>query len=296
MMMMMGSLSSSSGFIPLALAAASVLSAGVLAAPSPRGRFCASEPSLDLLHATREIAVQEGMGIIGRRDETAEDISVDAYFHVVAASEDIKDGWVSDDQLRDQFDVLKKVYDNYGIHINLKGTTRTVNSTWADDDDEMAMKRSLRQGDYRTLNLYFQRKLMGDGALGSCTFPASPADEGWDAFVKDGCSINAFTVPGGAYEGYNLGYTAVHEAGHWFGLLHTFEGNSCEGGGDHVADTPPQKSATHGCPATRDSCPGSEGNDPIHNYMDYSDDACYTQFTKGQESRMHSMWEKRPMD
>jgi len=32
------------------------------------------------------------------------------------------------------------------------------------------------------------------------------------------------------------------------------------------------------------------GNDPIHNYMDYSWDSCYTEFTQGQAQRIDRMW------
>lgn len=67
---------------------------------------------------------------------------------------------------------------------------------------------------------------------------------------------------------------------HWFGLLHTFQDNTCTPGdaGDYCDDTPQQSTATSGCPTGKDSCPSSPGEDPIHNYMDYSTDAWYALF------------------
>ena len=130
------------------------------------------------------------------------------------------------------------------------------------------MKRALRKGGYSALNIYF---LPGMGSnLGYCYFPeAGGATSGSTVQIRDGCTVLSDSVPGGSATNYNLGHTATHEVGHWFGLYHTFQGG-CSGAGDSVADTPAQASASSGCPVGRDSCPSQAGVDPIHNYMDYS--------------------------
>lgn len=52
-----------------------------------------------------------------------------------------------------------------------------------------------------------------------------------------------------------------------------------------LAVTPAEQSPDYHCTAGRDTCP-APGLDPIHNFMDYSDDVCVTEFTPGQIARM----------
>lgn len=190
-------------------------------------------------------------------------LSIDVWLHTISASEG---GLVSESDLQTQFDVLRDTFSPYSIELRYAGSTTTVNSGWANDANgqEMDMKKSLRRGDYRTLNFYILDALTD--ASGYCYLPTE-APEGSDAFYIDGCSLTRDAVPGGAY---GQGKIATHEAGHWFGLWHTFDGDSCTGEGDQVDDTPAQSGPSGGCPTGRDSCPDLPGVDPIHNYMDYS--------------------------
>lgn len=87
-----------------------------------------------------------------------------------------------------------------------------------------------------------------------------------------------------------MGLSAVHETGHFFGLLHTFGSNSCdEEHGDLVLDTPTENGPQTECNHDRDSCPRNAGLDPSWSFMDYTPDRCMMRFSRGQVSRMRSM-------
>lgn len=186
---------------------------------------------------------------------------------------------------------MNTAYEVTGYSFNLVDTDFTTNDEWAaaeyGSNTEAEMKKALKQGSYADLNLYFLSDL-GGGLLGFCYFPQEePTSED---IALDGCVNLADSLPGGAATNYDLGITAVHETGHWFGLFHVFQGESCTGDGDFIADTPAQKIATSGCPAQQDSCPNQQGLDSIHNFMDYSYDECLYEFTDDQVTRLKSVY------
>ncbi|KAK3681370.1 hypothetical protein B0T22DRAFT_388120 [Podospora appendiculata] len=272
-------------FSPFALVA--MLASSVFAAAVEKPFGCGTAaPSKEHMAISKAFAEKEAAFAASGNFTTQATITIDVYFHVVAASTALTDGYVTDTMLTNQLAVMNSAYAPHGIAFVLKGTDRTINTSWASDGAELAMKKALRKGTYRSLNIYFQKAIGGN--LGYCYFPTTAA-VGSNNFYLDGCSILFTSLPGGSATNYNLGYTVTHEVGHWFGLYHTFQGG-CTGTGDSVSDTPAQASASSGCPTGRDSCPSATGLDPIHNYMDYSYDTCYTEFTAGQKTRMYSFY------
>lgn len=264
-----------------------VMASAALAHPSTRQRGfgCGThEPTPKQLLEAQQLAVQEAHAGGVNAEVRRANYNVNVYFHVVASSTSVANGYLSNATLVSQFNVLQNAFAPHGYTFTFKGTDYTINTSWSNDGAELAMKKALRKGTYRDLNIYFHKTL--GGYFGYCYFPAT-APNGSDAFYLDGCSILSSTVPGGAETNYNLGHTVTHEVGHWFGLYHTFQGG-CTGSGDSISDTPAQASSTSGCPVGRDSCPNQAGLDPIRNYMDYSYDTCYTNFTPGQKTRMDS--------
>ncbi|GLB33509.1 putative metallo-protease [Lyophyllum shimeji] len=215
--------------------------------------------------------------------------TLNIYWHVVSQDTTLSGGNIPDSQISAQMNVMNQGYASMGYSWVLAGTTRTINADWFNNagpntSQQTAMKNALRQGGAADLNVYSVgfTSGSGQGLLGYSTFPSSYASNPKD----DGVVILYSSVPGGTAAPYNEGQTLTHEAGHWVGLYHTFQGG-CSGSGDYVTDTPPESSAAYGCPTGRDTCSGG-GADPIHNFMDYTDDSCMNQFTAGQASRAHS--------
>ena len=118
---------------------------------------------------------------------------------------------------------------------------------------------------------------------GYSSFPGGPTE-------KDGIVIGTGVFGKSSRAGYNMGKTAVHEAGHWLGLRHIWGDSYC--GDDWVDDTPKQGNFTAGCPSgIRASCSSGPNGDMYMNYMDLTQDACTNLFTDGQKERMRVFFE-----
>jgi len=219
--------------------------------------------------------------------------SIKVHVHVIRNASG--GGDVSDARIAQQIAFLNSAYGggtggaNTGFSFTLVSTDRTNNASWytctPGTTAETQMKNALRLGTAQDLNIYANN--MGGGLLGWATFPSDYTSKP----KMDGVVLLSASMPGGSAAPYNLGDTATHEIGHWMGLYHTFQGG-CSATGDSVADTPAEKSSAFGCPAGRNTCTGTKypGNDPIENFMDYTDDSCMYKFTAGQDSRMNTMW------
>lgn len=216
--------------------------------------------------------------------------TIPVYWHVIRRGTGIANGDIPDSQITAQINVLNSAYASTGWQFSLAAVDRTTNTSWytcAGGSCETQMKNALRRGTADDLNIYSNN--MGGGLLGWATFPSSYASNP----KMDGVVLLYSSVPGGTAAPYNLGDTGTHEVGHWMGLYHTFQGGcsrNATAGGDLVGDTPAEKSPAYGCPTGRNSCPNIAGNDPITNFMDYTDDSCMDRFSAGQDTRMDQLF------
>ncbi len=160
---------------------------------------------------------------------------------------------------------------------------------------DIAVKNLSRWPNHQYYNIWVVADI-SSSAVGYASFPfnITPLLDGtvvkFDAFGTEG-SLDPNTAEN---------KTLTHELGHGFGLFHTFKGDGngtacpsnsdCLLDGDELCDTPPHIRSTLNCNETgSNACDGGSSNTLyVHNYMDYSDEACRTEFSLDQIDRMRS--------
>jgi hypothetical protein len=215
-------------------------------------------------------------------------VTIPVWVHIIRGGSGIENGDIPDAMVHSQIEVLNKAFGGQNgalatpFTFQLQGITRTLSPAAfgmsPGSVEEAFAKNYLRKGDQKTLNIYTANP--DGGLLGWATFPWSYKSNPKD----DGVVVLHSSLPGGSATPYNLGDSATHEVGHWLGMFHTFEGG-CTQMNDQIPDTPAERLPAFGCPIGRNSCPQLPGNDPIFNFMDYTDDACMNTFTWWQAVR-----------
>jgi hypothetical protein len=200
-------------------------------------------------------------------------------FHVITCG---GAGDVPQSQIDAQIDELNNAYRGTGFSFELASVDRTEDCQSFKNMTSPGVERSTKQrlaiDPAHRLNVYTAS--LGHFLLGWSYFPQSFPETD----PMHGVVMHYGTLPGSFLAPYNLGGTLDHEVGHYLGLFHTFQ-NGCSDPGDFIDDTPFEAGPAFGCPIGRNTCP-QPGDDPIHNYMDYTDDACYSEFTPLQADRM----------
>ena len=172
-----------------------------------------------------------------------------------------------------------------------------VRSTLTDEPEPRDAVKSLSYwNSYQYLNIWTLKKFApqddGNTLLGYAQFPWS------GSMSTDGVVLLANQMVSGG--------TLTHECGHWLGLRHVWGDAIC--GDDGVKDTPPAREPNFGInmnhfpyhvglapPAGQTGAWGciadslNPAGEMFVNYMDYSNDADVTMFTKGQNAIMNEV-------
>jgi hypothetical protein len=186
------------------------------------------------------------------------------------------------------------------------GITRHVSplTEMFSETQDLQLKNITRWDPTRYLNVWLIREITsvstGAGVAGYAYFPQAHGGP------SDGI-VNEARWWGSSADNSKI---HIHEAGHYLGLYHTFEGgcvnNDCLNDGDRVCDTPPDASTapvicgnpTNSCTTDADDTSpnnpfrpvamGGLGDRPdlTNAYMDYGLQQCQDRFTQGQAERM----------
>ncbi|RMG81492.1 MAG: T9SS C-terminal target domain-containing protein [Bacteroidetes bacterium] len=172
------------------------------------------------------------------------------------------------------------------VQFNITGTD------WQNNNIESELKPAVNWDPNHYLNIYvlaIPGTTAQGGVVGYSNYPTQfELGTATDGPVVD---YNWFGAPGFGQSGYRA---ITHEIGHYLGLPHPFDGNSCTQD-DGIADTPNVEEATSNlanlnCANTYPMGPVSCGNEHMYvNYMDYTNENCYTSFTEGQVNVMRGV-------
>jgi hypothetical protein len=226
-------------------------------------------------------------------------VKIDIIFHVLEDSlqESDTSRLATDDNIEFQMDTLNSQFGQTPFQFSHVKTTRTVKDEWVygdlnDGDTPSTIAASLREGGVDTVNV-----IIMDSGPNGC-FNYATLSPGYAMFPPGTCTKNdhillcAVSLATRGSESLYVESTLTHEIGHWLGLHHTFNGDSClkSNLNDLISDTPQQARHTpldcfECCTNNLDTCPKLPGRDPVHNFMDYS--PCASEFTPGQAQRMY---------
>ena len=171
---------------------------------------------------------------------------------------------------------------------------QVTGSSWNNNNINSEIKPAINWDPSRYMNVYvlpIPGTTAAGGVVGFANYPTpSAVGSTTDGIVID---YRWFGAPGFAASGYR---PLTHEVGHFLGLPHPFQGNSCTAD-DGIADTPNIDKATReyitlDCDSIYPAGPVSCGNEHMYvNYMDYVNENCYTSFTQGQVNVMRAVLE-----